>query len=176
MDHQEARREGGTAVRTRLASEGHRRGAKGQGKAVGEDAQGTIGDEETSYAQHAGSDPRVEAEGPWSWMEEVAEREGKEIEPIHAYEAGVKKCLLDGCKRCVYLCVTGFQHLSRSSGMKHFRLISYHIISYGNLLYKMLHKKLITIDDRGVISAGYPTDSNLQCKLRSRCFDIAPIT
>lgn len=51
---------------------------------------------------------------------------------------------------------------------------SYYIIPFGNLLYEMLNKKSIAIYDRVVMSVGYPTDSNLLCKLQYRYFDIAP--
>lgn len=44
---------------------------------MGKDAQGTVGDEETGYAQHAGADSGVEAEGSWKGVEEVAEWEGE---------------------------------------------------------------------------------------------------
>lgn len=54
---------------------------------MGEDAQGTIGDEETGHVEHAGSDSGVEAEGARQGLEEVAEWEGK-IGPL-AFERGM---------------------------------------------------------------------------------------
>jgi hypothetical protein len=47
---------------------------------VGANTEGTLGDEETGYAEHAGFDPRMEAEGPRKRLEEVAQRKGKEID------------------------------------------------------------------------------------------------
>lgn len=57
---------------------------------MGKDTQGTFGNEETSNAQHAGSDSRVEAEGPWSRMEEMAEWESKEIKPVSISAQGLR--------------------------------------------------------------------------------------
>lgn len=44
---------------------------------MGTDAQGTLGDEETGHAEHAGFDSRVEAKGPRQRLEEVAEWKGQ---------------------------------------------------------------------------------------------------
>jgi len=44
---------------------------------VGANTQGTIGDAETGYAEHAGADSGVEAEGSRKGVEEVAEWKGE---------------------------------------------------------------------------------------------------
>lgn len=46
---------------------------------MGKDAKGKTGDEEAGYAEYAGFDPGVEAEGAWKRLEEVAEFQGEEI-------------------------------------------------------------------------------------------------
>lgn len=79
MDRQEAWREGKAEGRKRIASQGHRRGTEGQGKALGANTKGTLGDEETGYAEHASFDPGMEAEGTRKRLEEVAEWKGEEI-------------------------------------------------------------------------------------------------
>lgn len=60
MDHQEAWGEGEAAHGEGSAGQGYGRGAKGQGKDVGEDYEGTVGDEETGHAEHAKFDSGVE--------------------------------------------------------------------------------------------------------------------
>jgi len=87
VDRQEARREGKAEGRKRIASQGHRRGTEGQGKALGANTEGTLGDEETGHVEHAGFDPGMEAEGPRKRLEEVAQWKGEEIEyPAQMYD------------------------------------------------------------------------------------------
>lgn len=59
---------------------------------MGANTQGTIGDAEAGYAEHAGADSGVEAEGSRKGVEEVAEWKGE----IGWGKTRLQKCTIHG--------------------------------------------------------------------------------
>lgn len=71
---------------------------------MGEDAQGTIGDEETGHVEHASPDSGVETKGTRQRLEEVAEWEGEiELLPFQhwAGDGSVFLLLLLSTPKCI---------------------------------------------------------------------------
>lgn len=63
---------------------------------MGEDVEGTVGDEEAGYVEHAGVDSGVEAEGAWEGVEEVAEWEGEVGGSVLSGDGIVELCVWRG--------------------------------------------------------------------------------